>query len=70
MVCGDCKMVGSKSHHEALCGFCWAKVTIVVFFGRMRKGEDYNWQAWPAPQIEDLKQRSLSARAAYQPPAK
>jgi hypothetical protein len=41
----------------------------VVHFGRRCKGDDYNWQTWPATQIEDLKQRSLSARAAYQPPA-
>jgi hypothetical protein len=65
-VCGDRKIVEGKSHHGGLCGFCWAKV---VHFGRKYKGNDYNWQTWPATQVEDLKQRSLSARAAYQPPA-
>ena len=64
--CGDRKIVEGKSHHGGLCALCWAKV---VHCGRKYKGDDYNWQTWPATQVEDLKQRSLSARAAYRPPA-
>ena len=60
--CGDRKIVEGKSHHGGLCALCWAKV---VHCCRTYKGDDYNWQTWPATPVEDLKQRSLGARAAY-----